>query len=127
LKKELNANGAHHGQQSLPQHLDNYFTEQAQNQGKVPMRVNNTLHQMINGNTSMASSIAPLSDGQSPGKVELRNNFVSDMQSAFNNLRRFDSDDTNEDAYKPEALAFTEGRISAGGQKLEETIDSRKH
>jgi hypothetical protein len=82
---------------------------------------------MINGNTSLVSSIAPLSDGQSPDKMEMRNNFVSDMQSAFNNLRRFDSDDTNEEAYKAEAQAYTEGRISAGGQKLEETIDSRKH
>jgi hypothetical protein len=46
LKKELNVNGIPGGLQSMPQGLDNYFTEgdPARHPGQGPSRVNNTLH-----------------------------------------------------------------------------------
>jgi hypothetical protein len=70
---------------------------------------------MINGGTSLVSSIAPLSDNNSPDKTVLGNNLVSDMQSAFNNLRPFDSDGT-QDEFQIEGLnKLNHTDIAAGG------------
>ena len=76
---------------------------------------------LVNGGGSVVSSIAPMSD-ISPDKGFYSNNGqgpnqVSDIQSAFNQLRQ-DSDDNYDNGQGGEPY------IAAGGDKIEETLDA---